>query len=90
MERAAPRSTVSSCWAFPRPRSLVVSTYLLDMFARWVKLVAEGVSWNPKWYPDLVHVVTTRRAAQLSPAQQFGVNLLQPGEVDRRRVTLLV
>lgn len=38
------------------------------MFAPWAKLVAEGISWNPKWYPDLVHVVTTRRAAQLSPA----------------------
>ena len=58
-ERAAPGLQLLGVPA--SARRLVVSCYLLDMFVRWTKLVADRVSWNPKWHPDLIGVVQHRR-----------------------------
>lgn len=39
---------------------LVTSLYLLTMFTRAVRMAAEGAGWNPKIYPALLDVASTR------------------------------
>jgi hypothetical protein len=44
----------------PTSVDLVTSLYLLTMFTRAVRMAAEGAGWNPKIYPALLHVASTR------------------------------